>query len=408
MSGSVRCWIKYLSKKKGILFIIIAASLLSLWLFPGCGDGLSILTEDPSVTPEEPQVPEDPWDDYSYRRSITISNEGSTIYTNYQVNIILDRSNFEFNNSDPDGNDIRFYYNENSIPYWIESWDSSAQNASVWVNVPAIANPDTVIYMYYGNEGETSESDFDNTFTKDSGFSGLAARWHMDEGTGSIIHDSSSNFNDGIINNAAWAGADGGGWYNRGDVSFSTGDSLVFDSNDYTNDYVTVPDSPSLDVTSITIATWVKTSDNITSTQCIVSKWGTGVGAYSLIISCKKIYFVTGFSNNSCHIQVTSSEVDTNRWYHLAATFNGSAKVIYINGEPRKISCVCGRIKNSCANLSIGSDITPVNFFKGIIDEVSIYNTALSEDEVKALSGRRKFSTDICTMPTVGSEEFVP
>ena len=48
------------------------------------------------------------------------------------------------------------------------------------------------------------------------------------------------------------------------------------------------------------------------------------------------------------------------------------------------------------------------NHVDGLMDEVSIYNTALSADEVKALSQRRKDSADVGDLPTVGSEESVP
>ncbi|MFQ6120050.1 MAG: hypothetical protein ACE5KE_09210, partial [Methanosarcinales archaeon] len=61
-----------------------------------------------------------------------------------------------------------------------------------------------------------SESDFDNTFTKDYGNSGLVALWHMDEGSGTIITDSSGNENDGILKNGTtFVGYDGGQWNNR-------------------------------------------------------------------------------------------------------------------------------------------------------------------------------------------------
>jgi len=181
----VRHGMGYIYRRRIMLFLLIAVSLISARLLTGCGEGLSILTEDRDSGID--------WSEWSYRRSVTISNTGST-QTDYQVNVTLD-SGFNYSNAASDGSDIRFNYDGVSIPYWIESWNQSG-DSSIWVEVPSIPAGGKVFYMYYGKTGETAASDFDNTFTKNSGFSGLVAQWHMDEGSGSTsINDSSSSSN---------------------------------------------------------------------------------------------------------------------------------------------------------------------------------------------------------------------
>lgn len=422
-----RYGMRYIYRRKIMLLLLIAVSLISVRLLTGCGEGLSILTESESgsdVISDEPDSPDnppvdppddppvDPWQDYSYRRSVTVANSGSSTQTDYQVNIILNSSNFSFSKADTGGNDIRFYYSGTSIPYWIESWDYGAQSASVWVKIPSLPAGDTVIYLYYGNSEAAAASDFDNTFTKNSGFSGLVAQWHMDEGSGSSIDDSSSNSNDGTVTGATWAGADGGRWYTSTTAGFSTGDSLSFDGTD---DYVTVADSASLDVSNITIAAWIKTADDVTTTQFIIAKWDETLGnerSYAVSISGSQFYFWTSPDGDSIsQHSLIRGTVAVNTWYHLAVTSDGTNKSMYINGSELTPAVLWSNtIHAGTSNATLGRRVhaTTQNYFDGIIDEVSIYNRALSADEVKALSQRRKYSADIDITPDVGSEEPVP
>jgi len=405
----VRYGMRYIYRKKIMLLLLIAVSLISVRLLTGCGEGLNILTEDSvnsgdnnGIEPEEPDIN---WPDWSYRRSVTISNNG-TEQTDYQINVILDGT-FNYSETASDGSDIRFNYDGISLRYWIEYWNQSG-NSSIWVKVPLIPSGGKVIYMYYGKPGETAASNFDNTFTKNSGFSGLVAQWHMDEGSGSSIDDSSSGSNDGTISGASWAGADGGKWFTSTTAGFSTGDSLSFDGTD---DYVTVADSTSLDVTAITIALWIK-AGSVSSTQYLVAKWlPTGDNrAYSLFLNGSTVVFETSFDGSTYNTLNSSTSLIASTWYHIAVTFSGTAKVIFINGSSSGNTSVTGTLRNSNANLTIATvnDGTLADFYEGIIDEVSIYNRALTADEVKALSQRRKDSADIGDSPTVGSEETVP
>jgi len=103
---------------------------------------------------------------WSFVRPIKITEQSGNNLSDYQVLIELNSSNFDFSKAKSDGSDIRFLLpSGKSIPYWIESWDKSGQNAKVWVKVPSLpANSSTVIYMYYGNPSATDESNGDAVF----------------------------------------------------------------------------------------------------------------------------------------------------------------------------------------------------------------------------------------------------
>ncbi len=77
-----------------------------------------------------------------------------------------------------------------------------------------------------------------------------------------------------------------------------------------------------------------------------------------------------------------------NTWYHLVATYDGSSVKFYVNGQFQNSADKSDLIDTSTGNLYIGdyggSLGSSAYNFKGIIDEVRIYNRALSEEEIKA------------------------
>jgi len=116
---------------------------------------------------------------FKYRNPITVCGSTAGEQTDYQVLIELDSTNFDFNLTQTNGEDIRFTDSGGDLlDYWIESWDKLNETAKIWVKVPSIpASPDkTEIFMYYGNPSVSSASDGGATFDAyddfESGFSG--------------------------------------------------------------------------------------------------------------------------------------------------------------------------------------------------------------------------------------------
>ncbi|TSC84283.1 MAG: hypothetical protein G01um101413_578 [Parcubacteria group bacterium Gr01-1014_13] len=106
--------------------------------------------------------------EWSYRKPITINNSSnSESLTNYQVQVSLDSSNFDFSKALSSGNDIRFTDDDGDtlISHHTESYDSSSQTGTIWVKVPSIsASSNKTIYMYYGNSSATSTSNANDTW----------------------------------------------------------------------------------------------------------------------------------------------------------------------------------------------------------------------------------------------------
>ena len=92
-----------------------------------------------------------------YRRKITIINPNNYDLYHFQVAIDLDGSNFDFLKANSDGSDIRITYGlaRYSLPYYIETWDTSTPQAVIWVGIDS----ETKFYIELNPANTTDESD---------------------------------------------------------------------------------------------------------------------------------------------------------------------------------------------------------------------------------------------------------
>jgi len=220
--------------------------------------------------------------------------------------------------------------------------------------------------------------------------SGLVGYWEFDENTGNIASDSALD-NDGTINGAAW-------------TSGVLGGALSFNG---TSDYILVPDADDLDpVTTqeITITAWIKmptyqASGNRVFT--ILAKLGNGydLGNYTFnvanqyetavegrvsfqVYSPPPVYWQTAYSYSS---------IPLNQWVHVAVThdLNQNTK-FYINGvlEPAHpySMLISQNIINSSDPVSIGWQMMYSGYFNGQIDNLRLYNKALTSTEIQLLA----------------------
>ena len=89
----------------------------------------------------------------SRKKAITVDNSTfASNLTDYQVKVVLNQNNFNFANLHPDRLDLGFTDTlGNALPHWIESYDSSGENAVIWVNIPSVpALGKTTIYLSHG------------------------------------------------------------------------------------------------------------------------------------------------------------------------------------------------------------------------------------------------------------------
>ncbi len=204
----------------------------------------------------------------------------------------------------------------------------------------------------------------------------IVGLWHFDEGSGaSTVADSSGNGNTGTV------------------IGATTGVAGMFDqalSFDGDGDYVEVADDDSLDITTaITIEAWINPT-TLGGWKYIVSKRSGTVANYGFRLNGQTVEFYYRGSTGWQVWESTSNVVSTGSWQHVAVSFtfgSGSSVALYVDGVPVSGSWTYGNGTESAT-----ADTNPVRIgalypgylleFDGLIDEVRIWDVALSEDDI--------------------------
>jgi hypothetical protein len=201
--------------------------------------------------------------------------------------------------------------------------------------------------------------------------SGLVAAYNFDEGAGALLFDTSGNGNVGSIVDATWAAG-------------RSGTALSFTSKSL----VTVADSASLDLTAgMTLEAWVRPATTNNAVRPVIVKEWTNSFGYGL--------FSSGGSTSAGRpmgmVRTTmdrraigSSPVPTNTWTHLAVTYDGSVVRLYVNGVQVGSIAASGPITAGTGALQLGGLSQSSDVFRGLMDDVRIYNRALTASEIAA------------------------
>lgn len=132
--------------------------------------------------------------------------------------------------------------------------------------------------------------------------------------------------------------------------------------------------------TAITISAWVYMTGYSTALSGIVNY---GAGGYWLSVGSNGIPYLYITSNTAVN---AVSVIPLNQWRHIVATYDGSTGKIYINGSLNNSQTWTGAISSYALNCFIGSNKAVAGrYFQGSLDDVRIYNRALSSSEVQSL-----------------------
>ena len=200
---------------------------------------------------------------------------------------------------------------------------------------------------------------------------GLVAAYSFDDFGGVMTADASGNGNHGIISEATRTAS---GYF---------GNALKFDG---VNDWVSVSDSASLDLTSgLTIEAMVNPTTVMSSWRTVLTKEQPGDEVYTLLANNASNKPVMGqWIKGGITTLDGVSSLAPNTWWHLAATYDGQFQRLYVNGVKVSERAQTGLITTSSGVMHIGGNSIWGEYFQGIIDEVRVYNRALSSTEVGA------------------------
>jgi len=202
-----------------------------------------------------------------------------------------------------------------------------------------------------------------------SAATGLVAAYGFDEGSGTTVTDASGNGNTGKITNATWT------------ASGKYGKALRFNG---ANALVTVPDKASLHLSrAMTLEAWVNPSVVDASWRDVIYKGNDNfyLEATSTNGSVPDAGVIAGGSYADAF---AASALPASTWSFLTETYDGSALRLYVNGTQVASTAHTGAIATSTNPLQIGGDSIYGQNFTGLIDEVRVYNVALTAAQIQA------------------------
>lgn len=211
---------------------------------------------------------------------------------------------------------------------------------------------------------------------------GLIGYWRLDDGAGMRAADSSGNGNDGTLRGyvtADWRAGKHGG-------------ALAFDG---AGQWIRVPRSTGLDAvtTALTMAAWVqRTASPVGWSNVMSRQWqSSGSEQYLLGFNDGLPTLIVASNQNGTFSCAAASAPALGTWAHVAGTWDGSTGRLYVDGQE-----VC----NFARAVTLVPDVTPLvlggnaniaddaaqELFAGLLDEMVMYQRALTPAEVAALA----------------------
>ena len=210
---------------------------------------------------------------------------------------------------------------------------------------------------------------------------GLIAAWDFNESSGTVAHDSVGSVNGVLINGATFdpgAGLNGSG-------------ALWVDPS--TNGYVSMGNNFAFGSGSFSIEAWVKTNPGETLGMFAVAKHFSGFGnGYFLAVNnvgdgaggtSKAHFFDSGLNSGA-----SSTTVNDGQWHQLVGVYNTGSGLaqIFVDGNLESSASLTGISTTSVPFLvgGVAASGTSTNGFRGLIDNVKVFDNALTAADVSA------------------------
>jgi len=209
---------------------------------------------------------------------------------------------------------------------------------------------------------------------------GLVGYWDIEEGEGATLLDKSGNGNTGtLVNGPKWS---------TGVPMADSKSALLFDGKD---DYADVGNDSSLNniQQGFSYVGWVKFNQIFRTTngydwQALFNKRTFG-NWFGLMLQTEGAKILRFYHDGLTPVisDYTWEDIVPNTWYQVAVTYDGTATRHYINGNKKKETAVAGIPITNSNNLYLGRSDSGPYPFDGQMDEVRIYDRALSDEEIR-------------------------
>ena len=216
----------------------------------------------------------------------------------------------------------------------------------------------------------------------------LAGAWSVVRGNpNAVAVDSSGNGNNGTFVNKPVGSA-------PAPLIVAGGMSMTFNGS---SQYVLLTDTAALKPSQITLSAWVYITQLPSGSYYIVERPKNAYSSYILQIDSNgKLLLNIGYTDSSPYIKTLSSSgtLSLNTWHHVVGTYDLTNMFVYIDGVPTSTSFSSAILYTNSTSGATGPRIgvhdngsnLSGTFFKGSIDDVRIYNRALSASEAATLA----------------------
>jgi chitodextrinase len=200
----------------------------------------------------------------------------------------------------------------------------------------------------------------------DPGAPGLVAAYSFDEGSGGVANDASGNGHFGTISGATWASGRYGG-------------ALSFNG---TNASVLLGSLGTFYQSGFTLEAWVQKTSATKNDVAVVGTWA-GSGPMIWVDHIATRYQLTLGGSYGGYLDSGANPV-AGQWQHIAATYDGATARFYIDGSQVASRAFSGSVGNSDVWRIGAYGSSPGGFFDGSIDDVRVYDRALTTTEVQS------------------------
>jgi hypothetical protein len=215
--------------------------------------------------------------------------------------------------------------------------------------------------------------------------------WTLDESAGSVAYEVNNLSNGTLQGGALW---DPEGGHHQGACRFDgVDDRVILGPCDLTSGNG-----------NITLSAWVK-PDFVTAMERTIIAKTVGPGAQDHIwsiafVNATALRFRLRTASVTTELTTPTSSIFSGTWYHIAATFDGSAMRIYLNGSLMAQNIVSGAIGfHPQAPASLGAQSTGGHPFSGWIDDVRIYDRALTQTGIIEVLLEQELTTSMEEVP---------
>ena len=217
---------------------------------------------------------------------------------------------------------------------------------------------------------------------------GLVGWWMFDEGTGTTVADSSGAGHDGFF-------VDGTPEW----VAGVYGKALRFDGDNK----VEIPDHEDFHlVEAVSVALWAQPDSAQPDYAKFFCKQKSGEYPYALQYGSSLSIRAT--VNASARYDTSTIPNFAGEWAHLCFTYDGSVLILYKDGEEGARINASGDLQQNDLSLSIGGRLNSGQNFVGIIDDVRLFNRALTVEEIQQIMEDAPAATVTDPSPADGSE----